>query len=69
MDGQMPGLDGYGATAEIRSSSDPRIRDLKIIALTANAVRGDKERCLAVGMNDYLAKVRSTLVQSGGRSI
>ncbi|ORY89097.1 hypothetical protein BCR35DRAFT_350593 [Leucosporidium creatinivorum] len=56
MDGQMPGLDGYEATAQLRQSSDPAIRDLRIIALTASAIQGDKERCLEAGMDGYLAK-------------
>ena len=65
MDGQMPGLDGYAATARIRASPIPAIRDIKIIALTASAIQGDKERCIAAGMNSYLAKVRSPAFRSG----
>lgn len=57
MDGQMPLKDGYEATAEIRRSLDPKIRDVKIVALTASACLGDKERCLNSGMDGYLAKV------------
>ncbi|GEM10368.1 histidine kinase [Rhodotorula toruloides] len=56
MDGQMPGLDGYHASQLIRQSPDLSIRRLRIIALTASAIAGDRERCLGAGMNAYLAK-------------
>lgn len=52
MDCQMPGMDGYEATRILREHG----YDIPIIALTANAFQTDKERCLAVGMNEYLAK-------------
>lgn len=54
MDIQMPDMDGYDATREIRQSS--RMQSQIIIAMTANALAADKEACLAVGMNDHIGK-------------
>jgi CheY-like chemotaxis protein len=56
MDVQMPGMDGFEATAKIRSDSDPRIADVPVVAVTAHAMKGDAERCLAAGMDSYVAK-------------
>jgi PAS domain S-box-containing protein len=55
MDIQMPELDGYNATKEIREIQN-EISKIPIIAITAHALRGDKERCLSAGMNDYISK-------------
>jgi PAS domain S-box-containing protein len=57
MDVQMPELDGLEATRLIRDQNSPvRDRSVPIIAMTANAMRGDRERCLDAGMNDYVSK-------------
>ncbi len=56
MDIQMPIMDGYKATAEIRRHSDPAISGIPIIAMTANAFEEDKQRCIAAGMDGHIAK-------------
>lgn len=57
MDIQMPVMDGFTATKEIREwEHDEKKKPAHIIALTANALKEDKERCFSVGMNDFLAK-------------
>ncbi|OAL01373.1 hypothetical protein IQ06DRAFT_335685 [Phaeosphaeriaceae sp. SRC1lsM3a] len=65
MDVQMPNCDGYEATKLIRKHSNPDIRNILIIAMTASAIEGDREKCLDAGMNNYLAKpVRAQTLKS-----
>ncbi|KAK4980882.1 Chk1 protein kinase [Elasticomyces elasticus] len=64
MDIQMPVLDGYDATREIRKHPDPAVQEVLIIALTASAIAGDRSKCLDVGMNNYLAKpIRANMLK------
>ena len=58
MDMQMPGLDGYDAVQALRRL--PTARDVPVIAVTANSMPGDRERTLAAGCTDYIAKPINT---------
>ena len=56
MDVQMPRMDGFQATAAIRAGEEASGHHMPIVAMTAHAMRGDRERCLEAGMDDYVAK-------------
>ena len=57
MDCQMPEIDGFEATRSIRQAEEHEGRErLTIVALTANVMAGDRERCLEAGMDDFLGK-------------
>ena len=56
MDIQMPVMDGYEATKQIRAMSDAEISQIPIVAMTANAFDEDRQKCLDAGMNGHIGK-------------
>jgi CheY-like chemotaxis protein len=56
MDVQMPGMDGFEVTQALREKEKTTGSHLRIVAMTAHAMQGDRERCLAAGMDGYIAK-------------
>jgi CheY-like chemotaxis protein/HPt (histidine-containing phosphotransfer) domain-containing protein len=70
MDVQMPQLDGFEATRAIREAERERGGHVPIVALTAHAMKGDRQRCLAAGMDDYVSKpIRSSVLLATIRSV
>jgi CheY-like chemotaxis protein len=56
MDCQLPEMDGFEATRAIREQEKESGRHIPVIAVTAHAMKGDRERCLSAGMDDYISK-------------
>jgi CheY-like chemotaxis protein len=70
MDVQMPEMDGYAATGAIREWEKSQGRHIPIIAMTANAMKGDRQLCLDMGMDGYVAKpINQEEVQSAMQQV